>query len=404
MITNKYEWIKGANYIPSYARNSVEIWRDYDKDIVEKELGYAKRLGLNSVRVFLSHVVYKNDPSKFLENLLHLVRFSNTLGIYTMPVVWDSCFREDEPTIDLDDNRWYPNPGVMYLTEEHWDGQKEYAMDIINLLDNEPGLLMWDIHNEPTVTTYIEEYTGKELEEHTRIIWTYVKHYCDFFRENSNSFVTVGTAKPADIDIIADHCDVLSFHDYSHTKGQVDSEFKLAKKLGEKYGKAVFCSEMSCNSRANPYDITIEIANNNELGYFMWELMIGRSFWNDRHGIVYPDGTVRDPGTVAALQGFFRNRNKDSVVRVYLNTEEVVDEVLNKAYSWLKETDSAVEAGALVLEAMSHLLEAGEIVPMSCLPTIKSDIAIHDGKEAITALMKEWIKVLEDDNLLLGRW
>ncbi len=35
-----YSWIRGANYVPSYARNDVQIWMDYDAEVIDRELGY----------------------------------------------------------------------------------------------------------------------------------------------------------------------------------------------------------------------------------------------------------------------------------------------------------------------------------------------------------------------------
>jgi hypothetical protein len=42
----------------------------------------------------------------------------------------------------------------------------------------------------------------------------------------------------------------------------------------------------------------------------IWELMITRQ-WGTVHGVLYADGTVRDPSIVAALPGFFRNRGPE---------------------------------------------------------------------------------------------
>lgn len=41
--------------------------------------------------------------------------------------------------------------------------------------------------------------------------------------------------------------------------------------------------------------------------------MIGASMWRDIHGVVYPDGTVRDPSIAAAIRGFFRKRTGEIV-------------------------------------------------------------------------------------------
>src|ERR1700722_9812839 len=43
--------MRGANYVPSYARNDVQIWLDFNPAVIDKELGYAEQLKLNTVRV-----------------------------------------------------------------------------------------------------------------------------------------------------------------------------------------------------------------------------------------------------------------------------------------------------------------------------------------------------------------
>lgn len=48
-----YSHIRGFNYTASYARNDVFFWEDYRPEVVEREMGYAQRLGLNSARIFL---------------------------------------------------------------------------------------------------------------------------------------------------------------------------------------------------------------------------------------------------------------------------------------------------------------------------------------------------------------
>lgn len=47
-----YSWMRGANYVPSYAKNDVGIWMDYDPVVIDRELGYAAKLKLNTIRVF----------------------------------------------------------------------------------------------------------------------------------------------------------------------------------------------------------------------------------------------------------------------------------------------------------------------------------------------------------------
>ncbi|MBQ8345325.1 MAG: hypothetical protein IJY42_03555, partial [Clostridia bacterium] len=75
-----YSQIKGVNYTPSYACNPISFWRDYDPRIVARELGYAKKLGFNCVRVFLSYAVYEADREGFLDHVEHLIQTAKTNG------------------------------------------------------------------------------------------------------------------------------------------------------------------------------------------------------------------------------------------------------------------------------------------------------------------------------------
>ena len=63
------EQIRGANYVASYAKNPVEMWGNYQRKIIDEELGYAEDLGLNSLRVFLHYQVYKKNHQDFLQKL-----------------------------------------------------------------------------------------------------------------------------------------------------------------------------------------------------------------------------------------------------------------------------------------------------------------------------------------------
>ena len=61
-----------ANYVPSYSRNPVQTWRDYDSATVLRELGYAQALGLNAVRVFLHMCVELAHSYALLIIALHV--------------------------------------------------------------------------------------------------------------------------------------------------------------------------------------------------------------------------------------------------------------------------------------------------------------------------------------------
>lgn len=394
-----YKWLKGFNYVPSYAQNDIELWRDYDPEVIERELGYAKRLGFNCVRVFLAYVVYEDQKERFLKNLLHLVRTAHAMGMKTLPVVWDSCFTEKEPLIDVSSNEWFANPGVMNLGEEFWPKGEEYCRDLVAHLQNEEGLMMWDVHNEPMITGYVGDYTGEVKQQHMDRIWTFVKHFCEYFHEiDKVNLVTVGVSTPRNLAIIGDYCDVLSFHDYAPTWKGIEKAFECALKFSQKLNKPVFCSEMCCTARANPYDVAIEMANRYHVGYILWELMIGRCFWYDRHGIVYPDGTIRDASIVAALMGFFRRR--ENMVDYNINTEGYAEVLLKQVAEWKAAEEKDPEAGLELVCALANLLESGQLVAEHALPTARYVALAKENVpsvEKILQTMNEWAPILQAD-------
>jgi len=195
---------------------------------------------------------------------------------------------------------------------------------------------------------------------------------------------------------------VLSFHDYSPTRGQVRAQLGKGIAMARQAEKPVLVSEVGCLARANPYDVCLEVCRDLGIGWYMWELMIGRSRWRDIHGIVYPDGTVRDPSIVAAVQGFFRNRGETRVAP-NVGKEGRVASVLDSAMDWLAKPDEQHDkasciAGLETLEIMANLLEAGEMVPMVDAPrtTVWALQARAEPEtDRIRGLIESWSRILE---------
>ena len=145
-----------------------------------------------------------------------------------------------------------------------------------------------------------------------------------------------------------------------------------------KYGKPVLDNEMCCLARANPYDMSIELHNEYQTGWYLFELMIGKDMWSRVHGVVYPDGTIRDPSIVSAISGFFRNRG-ESAIRSDVNQEDYVRRACilaqrtlhaarqNQGFDHSNDVENLLEA----CEYIANLLEAGELVPMAYPPTAR---------------------------------
>jgi hypothetical protein len=56
-------WLVGSNYVPKSAINELEMWQQdtFDPTQIDKELGWAESLGMNTMRVFLHDLLWQQD-------------------------------------------------------------------------------------------------------------------------------------------------------------------------------------------------------------------------------------------------------------------------------------------------------------------------------------------------------
>ncbi|HZN64603.1 MAG TPA: hypothetical protein VFB66_04835, partial [Tepidisphaeraceae bacterium] len=94
----KQPWLVGANYGPRTAINQLEMWQaeTFDARAIDEELGWAKSLGFNSMRVFLHHLLWEQDGEGFLKRMDQFLDIADKHGIGVMFVLFDSV--------------WDPNP------------------------------------------------------------------------------------------------------------------------------------------------------------------------------------------------------------------------------------------------------------------------------------------------------
>jgi hypothetical protein len=416
--------IRGFNYTQSNAWDDTDFWDHYDHDIVERDMGYAQRLHLNSARIFLTYSTYMKEPEKFLADVKDFVKTAWKHGVSTNPIIYHG-FRfipEDFQKRPQTNERLHPlaktitDPSLWVLGEKYFD-------DLLKTIGEEPGLLFWDISNEPGYTDnfvtwydeepeFIQEFRDKPdmavLRERQEAVWKIVRHFCKYVKQKDpNHDLGVGNIFIFETEAsgTADLVDVIIFHDYSSTKNQMRAIYEMAISLGEKYNKPVLNNETACLCRANPYDRSIEMAEEYGVGWYIFELMIGEDGWNRVHGVVYPDGSIRDPSVVAALFGFYRNRG-EMILRADINQENAVAKLTARANRLLEATrrpnrrDHSNDAGEILelCDCAANLLEAGELTAMNYPPSAivetyrrRNDCNVDEMKDRLF----EWISILK---------
>ena len=360
--------VRGANYCTAGGHH-LEHWLHYDPKENERDLDYARKIGINQVRVFLSYPAYLADKDAFRRNLVHLARACQARNIGLMPVVESKrdMLKEAEP---------YPRT-------------REWIQALLDAIGSEPALVCWDVYNEPDYPD------GPERPAHIADARVMASLFSELDTRQPRVPITIGFAYEKFMEENADVVDVLSFHDYSPTRGEIRHQIELAAAFAARMKKTIVNSEIGCTARANPYDVAIEEYTNAHMGFYIWELMITR-YWGNVHGVFYPDGTVRDPSIVAAMLGIFRNRSAE-IVPEFPDREKRVTRTVADGRKWLEDAQASYADGLDLAETAANILEANQLVPMRDLPTRR--VALLRGKTsdaaALRALLAELLKTLE---------
>jgi hypothetical protein len=343
-----YSFIRGVNY-----------GMQGDPSVLERDLGYAKRLNLNSTRIWLNYQGYEKDPKAYTDRLLNYIRTSHRLGFSTMPILWNG-------------NSLNPDT----LKPDFRARGDAYVKAIVAAVRNEPGLLMWDIMNEPLTNSYYQSASAEERPRREAEITEFGRYYLSFVKKlDPVNATTVGYTFARQLELAADLEDVLSFHDYTYLRSTIEDAYRTAEEVAKKLGKPILNTETGCIARGNPYDMVLQIADQHKTGWYLFNLMV-QGYWGEIHGLFYPDGSIRDPAAVAAIMGFYRNRDLNTIIRPVPNREAHANRAIRAIEEALKDnpsdfnysktsTDKILDAA----EFAANLLEAAEMVPMYVPPT-----------------------------------
>lgn len=341
--------IRGANYRAAGASNTTDYWRHYDPAETERDLGYADRLKLNQLRVFVNYDAWQSDKAAFRKNVIDLARAGSRHHLGLM--------------ITFGDTQSFINPDRTINSNHVTALVRELVAD----LGNEPALAFWDASNEPDYSA-----AGAPADQ-ARLRMAIARLVASSLHElDRKTPVTIGAANERSMETLADAVDVLSFHDYLPTRAAIAADVARAKAFAAQTGRQVMDTETGCIARANPYDVTLEEHMKAHVGWYIWELMITKR-WGDVHGVFYPDGTVRDPSIPAAMFGLFRNRTTNAVLE-NVNRENWVNTDDAAAQAWLDNPAGDWKEGLAAAEKLANLLEGAQLTAMREPPTRTIDL------------------------------
>ena len=329
-----------------------------------RELAYGSRVGLNTVRFWLSPGAFQSKGDEYIQQVVAFVRVCDSCGYKSMPILFNGNML---------------NPKT--IQPEAYEAADKFTTAVVNALKDEPGLLMFDMMNEPLCNPYINQAPADQRAARKEETWSFLRREIALAQKLApDCLFTVGYTTAFEIEeSTAKALDVLSFHDYSESREHARNNYEQAKRWSEKLGKPIIQTETGCLARANSYEMALQFCNEYNMGWILFNLMIhGRCI--DEHGIFYPDGTIRDAGTIAAMFGCFRNRGENTPVvppnpnregkanRAIKLIKDALTEYTSDAFDY-RRSDKKKLLDAC--EVAANLLEACELVPMSDLPTAK---------------------------------
>ncbi|MBQ3349290.1 MAG: cellulase family glycosylhydrolase [Thermoguttaceae bacterium] len=329
-----------------------------------RELAYGSRVGLNTVRFWLSPGAFQSKGDEYIEQVVAFVRVCDSCGYKSMPILFNGNML---------------NPKT--IQPEAYEAADKFTTAVVNALKDEPGLLMFDMMNEPLCNPYINQAPADQRAARKEETWSFLRREIALAQKLApDCLFTVGYTTAFEIEeSTAKMLDVLSFHDYSESREHARNNYELAKQWSEKLSKPIIQTETGCLARANSYEMALQFCNEYNMGWILFNLMIrGRCI--DEHGIFYPDGTIRDAGTIAAMFGCYRNRGENTPVvppnpnregkanRAIKLIKDALTEYTSDAFDY-RRSDKKKLLDAC--EVAANLLEACELVPMSDLPTAK---------------------------------
>jgi hypothetical protein len=152
-------WLVGSNYAPATAINPLEMWQaeTWDPQTIDRELGWAQGLGMNTMRVFLHDLAYRQDPEGFLRRMDEFLAIAGRHGIRPMFVLFDAVWdpfpragRQRQPTPGLHNSGWVQSPGAEILRDSTRFAELEpYVRGVVGRFARDRRVLAWDLFNEP---------------------------------------------------------------------------------------------------------------------------------------------------------------------------------------------------------------------------------------------------------------
>lgn len=301
----KQGWLRGCNFQPSTAINQLEMFQKetFDRESIDRELGWARDLGFNCMRVYLHHILWTTDRDGFLKRLDEYLTISNKHGIKTIFVFFDDCWndsyapgKQPAPKVGIHNSGWVRDPGTMiYNRPDSLAMLESYVKDVMKTFSGDDRVLFWDLYNEPG--------NNKQFNKSLpllKAVFTWARSV------NPSQPVSAGLWKSEKNfqqlnDFQVANSDIITYHNYRH----VDHHKAVIDSL-KQHGRPLICTEYMARKNGSLFQVIMPLLKNENVGAINWGFVSGKTntifAWNTPvpsgaepelwfHDILRKDGT-----------------------------------------------------------------------------------------------------------------
>lgn len=266
-------WIVGCNFIPSTAVNQLEMWQadTFDPPTIDRELGFAEGIGMNTTRVFLHNIPWEQDAPGFRKRIDQYLAIADKHHIRTIFVLFDSCWNDDPkpgpqpaPRPGVHNSGWVRAPGSARMFDSRtWGGLEGYTKDILRAFGNDQRVLAWDLFNEPSNSGYMDAVVPL-----LKAVFQWAKE------ANPSQPLTVGWwhDHPMSNAVIFDNSDIVTFHDYDAA-----DKLEMRIKSFQAMKRPMICTEYMARLRNSLFQTCLPVFKRYHVGALNWGLVKGKT-------------------------------------------------------------------------------------------------------------------------------
>lgn len=286
---DKQPWLVGSNYNPATAINQLEMWQadTFDPATIDKELGWARALGMNTMRVYLHNLLWEQDASGLKQRIDQFLTIAARHQIKPMFVLFDSCWDpnprlgpQHPPIPGVHNSGWVQAPGRARLEDKAgYPALREYVEGVVGAFAKDERILAWDVWNEPDNDGGGNYPKHKDKQQYVQALLGQVFDWARSQRPIQP--LTSGVWQHDDWSpgkltaiekIQIEQSDVISFHDYNWPE-----VFERRVQQLQVYGRPLLCTEYMARGNGSTFDGSLPIGKRRNVAMINWGFVDGRS-------------------------------------------------------------------------------------------------------------------------------